>query len=452
MERGGHSHLDQSFEQHTMAGAVMMAEYKRLTVNRIHDAVLDDGVKQKTLWDGDGLYLLLIKKGKYWRFKYTYHKKQKAIALGVFPKVGLSEAREKRNEMRLLLQNGIDPAAQKAKNKQCVAKDAATARRDVAAAAKSFETVAREWFEIRRSAIAASTYGEMIRRFDRHVFPHISSIIIGDVTRLDVNQMLKIMAEKNILDSAHRVGNHCKNIFEYACDSGYIENTPRIKTTKVLPVVKTTNIPAIVTPSRIGELLRAIDEYHGHTVVCLALRLLPYLFVRAGEFRRAHWCEFDLDGALWTIPAAHRKLKRADQESLSNVHYVPLSSQAVAILRDIATHTGRDDHVFPSVRGDARPMSENTINAAIAALGFKGEMVGNGWRSAFSTCMNSMNFNPDIIERQLAHVEKDKVRRAYNRDVFLDQPNVRSQREKIMQAWADYIDSLRNNGLNKEIT
>jgi len=239
-------------------------------------------------------------------------------------------------------------------------------------------------------------------------------------------------------DTARRLYYMVKEIFSYAIDNDFIESMPiSSKVSSLVPRVPSKKMPAITDKKGIGQLLRSIQNYGGTYVVRMALQILPYVSLRAGEFRYSKWNEFDLENGVWIVPAKHRKLKKEKKLDETNVHIVPLSSQAVALLRELYKVTGRGNHVFPNIRGDSRPMSENTVNNALHVMGFKGEMVGHGFRSIFSTIMNEKGFNPDAIERQLSHECRDKVREAYNRAGYM------SERFQMMQVYADYLDSLR---------
>jgi len=404
-----------------------------------------EGGKSKKLSDGGGLFLLVTPSSRLWRFKYTFGGKEKSVSFGKFPMVSLADARAQLVEAKELLRKGINPSQLRQDTKAAeLQKEQAAAEQERADAA-TFEVLATEWLATRKGKINEKYGRTILGRFERYVFPFVGGVPIGMLERCQLVDLLLDIANKSgTPETAKRVTIQCNSVLRHAITKGVISVAPIIENmNELLPKVQKGAMPAITKPQRIGELLRAIDSYQGTFTVCCALRLLPYLFVRAGEFRKAEWQEFNLDDALWTIPANHRKQSTAKQEDPANVHYVPLSVQAVAILREIHQLTGHGLHVFPSARGDSRPMCENTINAAFAAMGFKGEMVGHGWRSAFSTCMNSQNFNPDMIERQLAHVEPNKIRRAYNRDEFLEVPAVREQRTDIMQAWANYLDALR---------
>ncbi len=411
--------------------------------------------KQIKLADSGGLYLLVNKSGKYWRYDYSFADKRKTLSIGAFPAVPLAGridkknrdehghplyikgARDLRDDAKKLIKQGIDPSQKKQKERIAHVALSNLKNAQEAADANTLEFVARQWFKVRKPEWEESHSKRLIGRLERYVFPTLGQIPVAKLTRRQVAETLTSIADLGVHDTAKRIAQMIRNILDYACDKGLIESVPMGSTKSLLPTPKVTPMPAITEPKRIGEFLRAIDAYQGTFVVCCALKLLPYLAVRSGEFRMAEWPEFNLDSALWTIPANHRKLPKTEKENPDNVHLVPLPSQAVSIFRELFALTGHGKHVFPSSRGDARPMSENTINAAIHTMGFKGEMVGHGVRAMFSSSLNEQGFNPDAVERQLAHKEGDSVRGAYNRAEYL------SERTTMMQHWADYLDGLR---------
>ncbi|MBN4073314.1 site-specific integrase [Mariprofundus ferrooxydans] len=269
------------------------------------------------------------------------------------------------------------------------------------------------------------------------MFPLIGAVPLAQLTKSQVANALTTITQRGTLEVAKRIAQITRQVLEYASDKEIIDNIPMGSTKNLLPRRKAIPMPAITEPKRIGEFMRSIYAYQGSFVVCQALKLLPLVAARSGEFRNAEWPEFDFDNALWTIPAMHRKIPKDDKLNPANVHLVPLSRQAVAILRDIQQLTGNERYVFPSFAGRGKPMSENAINDAIERMGYKGEMVGHGVRAMFSTSMNAQNINADAIERQLAHKEKDAVPAAYNRAEYFP------DRVRMMQQWADYLDGLR---------
>lgn len=270
------------------------------------------------------------------------------------------------------------------------------------------------------------------RRFEQHVFPWIGERAIRDVKRPEIRDVLRRIESTGRIETAHRVLQLCNSVFEYANNDEIAEHNPCHGLHQVLPPVAERHHASITDPKRVGELLRAIAGFNGTLPVASALRLAPLVFVRPGELRKAVWSEFELDGEepLWRIPAERMKMREQ--------HLVPLSKQAVTILRDLRPLTGPDGYVFPSVRNSSRPMSENTLNAALRRLGYdKHSMTAHGFRSMASTLLNEQQWHKDPIERQLAHGERDKVRGSYNFAEHLP------ERRRMMQAWSDYLDSLR---------
>ena len=372
--------------------------------------------KPRKLSDERGLYLLVTKAGKYWRFDYRHDGRRRTLAVGVYPDVTLAQARERRDQARALLANGADPSAVKQTRK--------------AATENSFEAVAREWHAKFSPGWVPHHADKIIKRFEREVFPWIGNRPIADISAPDLLAVLRRIEARNALDSAHRVHQNCGKVFRYAVATGRAQRDPSGDLRGAIPPAVERHHPTITEPKRVGELLRAIAGYSGSHVTRYALQLAPLVFVRPGELRKAEWSEFDLDKAEWRIPAHKMKMKA--------VHIVPLSIQALAILTELHALTGSGRYVFPGARTDARHMSENTVNAALRRLGYAvGDMTGHGFRSMASTLLNEQGWNRDAIERQLAHAERDDIRAAYNYAEHLP------ERRKMMQAWADYLDKLK---------
>lgn len=380
--------------------------------------------KPQKLADGGGLYLLLNPNGsRWWRLKYRAGGKEKLLSLGTYPDTGLKDARDKRDAARKLLGAGIDPGEQRK-----VVKAAGEER-----AANSFAVIAAEWLALQKPRMAAATLEKAQWTFDELVNPWIGS---RPITAIDAPELLKLLRrieERGAHETAHRTKQRCGQVFRYAISTGRAKHDPTADLRGALAPVVSTSRAAITDPAKVGDLLRAIGTYQGSLVTKCALRLAPLVFVRPGELRKAEWSEIDLGAAQWRIPAARMKMREE--------HIVPLALQAVAILRELHALTGRGQYVFPSYRGAARTMSENTVNAALRYMGFdKDTMTGHGFRALASTRLNEMGWAPDVIERQLAHAERNKVRAAYNRAQYLD------ERTRMMQAWADYLDGLRAGG------
>jgi integrase len=375
--------------------------------------------KPRKLSDGGGLYLLANPNGSlWWRFKYRFEGREKLLSLGVFPYVSLQQARMQRDEAKKAVANGVDPSIKRQAEKS--------------ATANTFEAVAREWLGLQEKKLAPSTYSKAVATFETLIFPYIGSRPIAKLGASDVLKVLRRIEGRGIHETAHRARQRCAQVFRYAVQTERAERDPTVDLKGALAPVVTEHHSAITEPARVGELLRAIDGYTGHAVTAYALKLAPLMFVRPGELRHAEWTEFDLDGdePHWRIPA--EKMKMREQ------HVVPLAKQAVVLLRELQLLTSRGRYVFPSLRTGTRPMSNNTVNAALRRMGYAAdEMTGHGFRSLASTCLNEQGYHPDLIELQLAHAERNQVRAAYNKAQRLP------ERRKMMEAWADYLDGLR---------
>jgi integrase len=378
--------------------------------------------KTMRLFDGGGLYLEVAPSGgKWWRLKYRFNGKEKRLSLGVYPNVGLKDARESRDEARKLLASGVDPS----ENRRAIKSSR------FEQAANTFEVIAREWFEKNSSKWADNHSNRIIRRLEKDIFPWIGGKPITEISAPQILTCLRRIEERGAMETAHRALENCGQVFRYAIVTGRTEHNPASDLKGALSPVKEGHFAAMTDPKAIGELLRAIDGYEGYFVTKCALRLAPLVFVRPGELRNAEWSELDLESAEWNIPAERMKMKQA--------HLVPLSKQAVEILRELHSLTGHRRYVFPSVRSPNRPMSNNAVLAALRRMGYtKDEMSGHGFRAMARTVLDEvLGIRPDFIEHQLAHAVRDPNGRAYNRTAHLD------GRKKMMQQWADYLDKLK---------
>jgi integrase len=379
--------------------------------------------KDYKLSDGHGLHLLVTPTGgKLWRFQYRYAGKQKLLSLGAYPSISLADARQRREDARKLIANGVDPSEVRKAQK------AAT----VADSENSFEVVAREWHS-KYSDTWSSCHAETtIGRLQLDVFPFMGERPINEIKAPELLAMLRRIESRGALETAHRVRTICGQVFRYAVATGRAEGDPAADLKGALPPYKKSHLAAVTDPKEVAPLLRSIDSYQGSFVVKCALQFAPLVFVRPGELRQAEWAEIDLDAAEWNIPAARMKMKVA--------HFVPLSTQAVAILRELHELTGRGRYLFPCHRSFVRPMSNNAINAALRRMGFdKDEMTGHGFRAMARTILDEvLQIRPDFIEHQLAHAVRDPNGRAYNRTAHL------AERRKMMQLWADYLDGLKS--------
>lgn len=381
--------------------------------------------KPYKLADGGGMYLLVNPTGsKLWRWKYRVAGKEKLLALGSYPDVTLIAARAACAEARNKLKQGIDVSAERKEAKQTQAITAATA-------ADTFETVAREWMARQDVAAVTVTKNEWILG---HLFPALGKRPIAEVTARELLDVLREIEAAGKVETANRVKVKAGQVFRYAVVEGKAAADITASLRGALKAPKGKHHAAVTDPLHVGELLRAIDGFTGQPVTVAALKLAPLVFVRPGELRHAEWAEFDLDAAIWRIPGHKMKMKAP--------HLVPLSTQAVAVLRELYALTGSGHYVFPGIRTAMRPMSENTINGALRRLGYTGEeMTGHGFRSMAATRLNEMGWNADAIERQLAHAESNKVR-----DAYTSAAQYLEERTRMMQAWADYLDGLRAGG------
>jgi integrase len=376
--------------------------------------------KPYKLSDERGLYLLVNPNGgKLWRLNYRFEGKQKTLALGVYPDVSLAQAREKRDEARKLIAGDIDPGLHRKTQKRAI----------IERAAHSFEAVAREWFSKYQPTWTPDHGEKIIRRLERDVFPWIGARPIAEINAPELLTVLRRIEARGALETAHRAHQNCGQVFRYAVATGRAERDPSGDLRGALPPAKVKHLAAITEPAEIGALLRSMAGYQGSLITRCALRLAPLVFVRPGELRQAEWSEIDLDRAEWCIPAERMKMREP--------HIVPLSSQAVAILRELHPLTGTGRFVFPSPRAATRPMSNNAVLSALRRMGYSNdEMTGHGFRAMARTVLDEvLGFRVDIIEHQLAHAVKDPNGRAYNRTKHLD------EQRRMMQAWADYLDS-----------
>jgi integrase len=379
--------------------------------------------KPVKLFDERGLYLEISPTGgKWWRLKYRFDGKEKRLSLGVYPDASLKDARDRRDASRKLLADGIDPSENRKAMK--------SARAD--RAANSFEAVAREWFAKYSPRWAASHSDSIIRRVERDIFPWIGERPIAEVTALELLTVVRRIETRGALETAHRALGNCGQVFRYAIATGRAERDPSGDLRGALPPVKGEHFAATTEPKRVAELLRAMDGYQGTLTVRCALRLAPLVFVRPGELRKAEWADIDLEASEW----------RYTVTKTNTPHIVPLSQQAVEILRELHPLTGRGRFVFPgrgATRSNGRPMSDNAIFGAMRRMDIgKDEMSGHGFRAVARTILDEvLGVRPDYIEHQLAHAVRDPNGRAYNRTAHLP------ERRKMMQQWADYLDTLK---------
>ena len=371
-------------------------------------------------FDGGGLFLHVFPNGaRYWRLKYRYNGKEKLLALGVFPEVSLSEARRSREQARSTLRHGLDPSTHRHEQRAQAA----------VAASNTFESVALEWLQ--RRDVADVTAAKTRWLLNSFLLPEIGPRPIHEVTPRELLTALRKVEATGKLESAVRAKVVAGQVFRFAIIEGKADTDPTQSLRGALRRPDVRHRAGLTDPKAIGGLLRAIDGFQGHASTVYALRLAPLVFVRPGELRGARWNEIDFDAAMWRIPGERMKMKAP--------HLVPLSRQALVVLRELQPFTGSSDYLFPSVRSWQRPISDNTVNATLRRLGYSSdEMTGHGFRSMAATRLNEMGWRADAIERQLAHAESNRVRDAYTSAAqYLD------ERKKMMQAWADYLDALK---------
>ncbi|EEA02493.1 integrase family protein [Burkholderia sp. H160] len=373
------------------------------------------------LADGGRMYLQLDRSGaKYWRMNYRFAGKDKTLALGVYPDVSLAAARKKRDEAREKLAAGLDPSNVKRLEKRAAR----------LAAANSFEAVARGWMNERKSSVEPAQHVKTLARMENDVFPWLGKRPVTDIDAPDILAVLKRVDSRGARFTAHRVRSEISRVFRYGIKEGHCKADPARDLVGAIPPAQTTHFASITDPTKVGEILRAFDGFAGTFPVLCALRLAPLLFVRPGELRQAEWSQFDLDKGEWRYLVTKTETE----------HLVPLSTQSIAILRELYALTRAGRYVFPGARDRKRPMSEATINAALRRLGYdtRTDITGHGFRAMARTILHEeLDQKPEVIEHQLAHTVPDNLGTAYNRTKFI------KERRVMMQKWADYLDRLR---------
>jgi integrase len=391
-----------------------------LTDVRIRNAK-PDPKKRRKLFDTGGLYLELSPAGgRWWRLKYNFAGKGRRLSLGVYPEVSLREARDRRDEARKLLRNGVDPAEnRKALN---------LARAE--GAANTFEAVAREWYKKFSPTWATGHAFRILRLFERDIFPWIGARPIAQITAPELLAVIQRIESRGALETSHRALGTISTVFRFGVATGRLSSDPARDLRGALPPAQGGHFAAVTNPQRLAEILRLMDGYSGTLPVLCALRLAPLVFVRPGELRKAEWAHIDLAAAEWRYTVTKTRTP----------HVVPLSRQSVAILRTLHALTGSGRFVFPNARSSSRPMSDGGVVAALRKLGIgKEEMSGHGFRAVARTLLDEvLGFRPDWIEHQLAHTVRDPLGRSYNRTSHLP------ERTAMMQKWADYLDRLKS--------
>jgi integrase len=380
--------------------------------------------KMYRLKDGDGLFLQVDPRGgKYWRLRYFFGGKEKMLSFGTYPEVSLSEAREKRHNVRKLIAQNHDPAEMKKENKRKAVRDAEN----------TFRAVAKEWHEANKAKWSPAHGAKILRRLELHVFAPVGSRVVAEIKPSELLEVLRKIEKQGTTEISHRVLQTCNAIFRYSIATGKSDYNPAADLQGALKAHKAHHYPALKT-KEIPEFLRRLNNVQTTPMNKLAIRLLLLTFVRQGELRQAQWKDIDFEAEQWRLPPETTKMR--------DEHIVPLSKQALAILRELQEISGTSIYLFPSQNRQKNPiMSENTIGSILKKkMGYKGQMVGHGFRALASTSLNEMGFSADVIERQLAHAERNKVRAAYNRAQYLP------ERQKMMQWWGDYIENAMRSG------
>lgn len=373
------------------------------------------GEKDYKLTDGGGLYLLVKANGsKLWRWRFRLHGREKQMGLGAYPEVKLREARDARDAARLQVRQGIDPVS---------------ARRG-AVGGDTLQGVCEAWLARIGPSWTPGTLSRTRRNLTRDVYPFLGSTPIRSIGPAELLPVLERIADRGALDMAHRTRQRLSQMFRWAIVTHRADRDPAGDLRGALRAAPRKPFAAILDPRELGDLLRAVEGYQGQFVVRMALCIAPYVFVRPTELRAARWAEFDLGRARWVIPSGRMKRSRD--------HIVPLARQPLGLLTELRALTGSGELLFPGVRSASRPISENTLNAALRRLGYdKTQQTMHGWRAVASTLLHEQGWPPDAIERQLAHAEESRSRAAYHRSEYLE------KRTEMMQAWADYLDALR---------
>jgi integrase len=381
--------------------------------------------KAYKLFDEKALYLLVSTTGtKLWRLKYRFLGKEKLLALGEYPETTLAEARVKRDAARKILHNGADPMAERKRE----AREARIHHEN------TFEVLAREWHEYQKAKWTGDHAVTMLRRLERHLFPELGAWPIAEIEApqlLEAMRAIERRAERRARGSneiAHRMLQAAGQVFRYAVATGRARSDPAIHLRGALRAKEKTKNLAALSEAELPDFLKALAAYEGHPQTKLALRLLILTFLRTGELRGAHWDEFELEKAQWRIPAERMKMKAE--------HLVPLSTQAIEVVRELHRINDGRPFVFGNQADHEKPMSENTLIYALYRMGYHSRATVHGFRATASTILNEQGFRPDVIERQLAHTERNKVRAAYHRAEYLP------ERRRMMQHWADFLDEL----------
>lgn len=389
----------------------------KLTVSAIRN--VEPQAKTVKMFDGKGLYLEVMPRGaKRWRFKYRFQGREKLLSFGIFPEVSVKSARMRLVEVKTQIADGRDPSELRKIDKI------------IRENAFCFESVALEWWEGTKLTWTEGHAKRIWRRLEKNVLPWIGKRDIREIKPADLLVQLKRIEKRGAYETAHRVRSICGQVFRYAVAIGRTERDITQDLRGALFSPKKRHYASVTHPDKVAILLKSLEDYEGHYIVKVALQIAPFVFVRPGELRHAEWSEFDFKKNRWTIPAEKMKARKP--------HIVPLANQVLELIEDLRPLTGAKQYLFPSMRSDERPISDNTLTATLRCLGYtKDDMTVHGFRSMASTLLNEQGYKWDVIERQLAHSENNTVRAAYNYAQYLD------ERQVMMQEWADYLESLK---------
>lgn len=409
---------------------------KKYTTNKLSDpevrhAKAED--KKYKLSDGGGLYCEVLTTGtRVWRYNYRIHGKQKTYTIGEYPEIGLADARTARDEIRQSVKQGIDPAHQKQTKKREIQENA-------------FQAIAEAWMARQKEQWSTSHHDRINSYLRRDVFPFLGAREAASIEAAEIIPVIMRVSDRGAVNSAKRVKGFIQQVFDYAVVHGKATRNPAkdISLTLILPKTIKRHYAAITDPVQLGEVLRAIDGYQGSIIVRSALRLAPMLMLRPSELSSGEWSEVNFDTCIWSIPAKRRKLpthlKKANR--VTDAHIIALSDQAMKVLSDIHQYTGRGCYIFPSARGNSRPMSNNALRTALRNMGFDNETITpHGFRGVASTFLNTLGYRSEVIEAQLSHQDKNVIRSAYNHADYLE------ERKTMLQDWANYLDVLKEGG------
>ncbi|WAT07381.1 tyrosine-type recombinase/integrase [Rouxiella badensis] len=381
--------------------------------------------KPYKLTDGEGMHLMVHPNGsKYWRLQYRFDGKQKMLALGIYPEISLSEARQRRDEAKRQVANAIDPSEQKKIEKQ--------ARK--ATVENTFKAIALEWHEYKRPNWSKGYAEDIMEAFENDIFPDIGKRPIAEIKPLEILSSLRKLEKRGVLDKLRKIRQACNQVFRYAIVTGRAETNPASELASALTPPKSVHYPHMLA-DELPAFLQSLAAYSGSPITRLATKILMLTGVRTIELRMAEWKEFNFDKKIWEVPVERMKMRRP--------HLVPLSDQVVAALREIQAVTGRYNLVFPGRNDITKPMSEASINQVLKRIGYHGKATGHGFRHTMSTILHEQGYNTAWIELQLAHVDKNTIRGTYNHAQYLE------QRREMLQWYGDYVDRLEKQDIGE---